>query len=64
MGTVTADLSYGKQRLLEIAVAVACGPRVLLLDEPAAGVPESEREEILTGIAALAGRCGGAADRA
>ena len=53
MGTVTAGLSYGKQRLLEIAVAVACGPRVLLLDEPAAGVPESEREEILAGIAAL-----------
>ena len=53
MAARTADLSYGKQRLLEIAIAVACGPRVLLLDEPAAGVPESEREEILTGIAAL-----------
>ena len=39
----TAILPYGKQRLLEIAVAVACRPRVLLLDEPAAGVPEEER---------------------
>ena len=32
-------MPYGKQRLLEIAVAFACAPRVLLLDEPAAGVP-------------------------
>jgi branched-chain amino acid transport system ATP-binding protein len=48
-----AVLSYGKQRLLEIAVAIACGPRVLLLDEPAAGVPEAERADILDGVAAL-----------
>jgi len=53
MNTQTASLSYGKQRLLEIAVAVACGPRVLLLDEPAAGVPEGERGEIMAGLAAL-----------
>jgi ABC-type branched-subunit amino acid transport system ATPase component len=33
----TAVLPYGKQRLLEIALAFACKPRVLLLDEPAAG---------------------------
>jgi len=46
-------LPYGKQRLLEIAVAIACGPRVLLLDEPAAGVPEGERGEIMDGLAAL-----------
>jgi len=37
------SLPYGKQRLLEIAIAVASEPNVLLLDEPAAGVPESER---------------------
>ena len=49
----TATLAYGKQRLLEIALAVACGPRVLLLDEPAAGVPEDERADILAGIAKL-----------
>src|SRR5947209_13812081 len=49
----TAILPYGKQRLLEIAVAFACRPRVLLLDEPAAGVPEAERQEILATIAAL-----------
>jgi len=49
----TVILPYGKQRLLEIAVAFACKPRVLLLDEPAAGVPEAERQEILATIAAL-----------
>lgn len=49
----TAVLPYGKQRLLEIAVAIACRPRVLLLDEPAAGVPEDERHEILVAVAAL-----------
>jgi branched-chain amino acid transport system ATP-binding protein len=53
MNERTAILPYGKQRLLEIAVAIACKPRVLLLDEPAAGVPEDERHEILASIAAL-----------
>ena len=48
-----AVLPYGKQRLLEIALAFACRPRVLLLDEPAAGVPEAERHEILATVAAL-----------
>jgi branched-chain amino acid transport system ATP-binding protein len=49
----TVTLPYGKQRLLEIAVAFACAPQVLLLDEPAAGVPEAERRDILNAIAAL-----------
>ncbi len=49
----TAILPYGKQRLLEISLAFACRPRVLLLDEPAAGVPEAERHELLATIAAL-----------
>jgi ABC-type branched-subunit amino acid transport system ATPase component len=49
----TSALAYGKQRLLEIALAFACRPRVLLLDEPAAGVPEGEREEILSAVARL-----------
>jgi branched-chain amino acid transport system ATP-binding protein len=48
-----ATLPYGKQRLLEIALAFACRPRVLLLDEPAAGVPEAERHELLATIEAL-----------
>lgn len=49
----TSSLPYGKQRLLEIALAFACKPRVLLLDEPAAGVPEAERRELLDTVAAL-----------
>jgi branched-chain amino acid transport system ATP-binding protein len=53
MDTRTADLPYGKQRLLEIALAIACRPRVLLLDEPAAGVPEAERHDILSAVSAL-----------
>ena len=46
----TSELAYGRQRLLEIALAFACQPRVLLLDEPAAGVPEAEREGLLNTI--------------
>jgi branched-chain amino acid transport system ATP-binding protein len=53
MNDATATLPYGKQRLLEIAVAIASKPRVLLLDEPAAGVPESERHDILAAVAGL-----------
>jgi ABC-type branched-subunit amino acid transport system ATPase component len=49
----TSILPYGKQRLLEIALAFACRPRVLLLDEPAAGVPEAERQELLATIEEL-----------
>ena len=41
------SLPYGRQRLLEIAIAIAARPKALLLDEPAAGVPEGEREQIL-----------------
>ena len=53
LATRTINLPYGKQRLLEIAVAFAAKPRVLLLDEPAAGVPESERHDILAAVASL-----------
>ena len=48
-----SKLPYGKRRLLEIAIAFACRPRVLLLDEPAAGVPEAERQQLLATLAAL-----------
>jgi branched-chain amino acid transport system ATP-binding protein len=41
------DLPYGKQRLVEIAIALGLHPKVLLLDEPAAGVPSQESERIL-----------------
>jgi branched-chain amino acid transport system ATP-binding protein len=47
------NLAYGKQRLVEIALALATRPRVLLLDEPAAGVPTRESRELLQTIAQL-----------
>jgi branched-chain amino acid transport system ATP-binding protein len=53
MAQETRVLAYGKRRLLEIAIALACEPRVLLLDEPVAGVPAGEREELLQTMAAL-----------
>jgi branched-chain amino acid transport system ATP-binding protein len=53
MNQATREMPYGKRRLLEIAIALACEPRVLLLDEPVAGVPAGEREELLATVAAL-----------
>jgi branched-chain amino acid transport system ATP-binding protein len=49
-GTRLADLPYGKQRLIEIAIALGLKPRVLLLDEPAAGVPSLESGMILQAL--------------
>ncbi len=51
-----AILSHGEQRQLELAVVLACRPRVLLLDEPAAGLGLSETEELANRLAALKGR--------
>jgi branched-chain amino acid transport system ATP-binding protein len=48
-----STLPYGRQRQIEIAAAFAAKPRVLLLDEPAAGVPEAERRALLETVAAL-----------
>ncbi len=45
-----ADLPYGKQRLVEIAIALGLKPKVLLLDEPAAGVPSEESSRILKNL--------------
>ena len=50
---VTKDLAYGRQRLIEIALALAAQPSVLLLDEPAAGVPTTESRELFETIAQL-----------
>jgi branched-chain amino acid transport system ATP-binding protein len=52
-GIETRNLPYGKQRLLEIALALATRPKVLLLDEPAAGIPAAESAELFAVIAAL-----------
>jgi branched-chain amino acid transport system ATP-binding protein len=51
--TRVADLPYGKQRLVEIAIALGLKPKVLLLDEPAAGVPSHELEKILATLEKL-----------
>ena len=50
---VTRELAYGKQRLLEIALALATRPKVLLLDEPAAGVPKDESAALFDAIDGL-----------
>ena len=49
----TRELPYGRQRLLEIALALATKPKVLLLDEPAAGVPQEESGDIFEAVASL-----------
>ena len=49
----TRELPYGKRRLLEMAIALACEPKVLLLDEPMAGVPAGERAELMHTLSTL-----------
>jgi ABC-type branched-subunit amino acid transport system ATPase component len=50
---VVNSLAYGEQRLVELALALALKPKVLLLYEPAAGVPQSESHVIMDAIAKL-----------
>jgi branched-chain amino acid transport system ATP-binding protein len=52
--TIVGELPYGRQRILEIAMALALKPSVLLLDEPAAGVPSSETRVVLEVVEGLA----------
>ena len=52
---VTRELPYGRQRLLEIALSLATRPKVLLLDEPAAGVPPEESGEVFEAVAGAGG---------
>jgi branched-chain amino acid transport system ATP-binding protein len=51
--TAVRELAYGKQRLVEIALALATRPSILLLDEPAAGIPSHASAELFEVIAAL-----------
>jgi branched-chain amino acid transport system ATP-binding protein len=52
-GRLVRELPYGSQRLVEIAIALGLAPKVLLLDEPAAGVPSGETGLILDTVASL-----------
>lgn len=51
--TKVSDLAYGEQRLVELGLALSMRPKILLLDEPAAGVPQSETEVIVNAIEQL-----------
>jgi len=51
--SITRSMAYGKQRLVEIALALATKPGILLLDEPAAGIPSAESRELFEVIAGL-----------
>jgi len=52
-GRRVGELPYGRQRLVEIAIALGLNPRVLLLDEPAAGIPSAESHILLAAIDGL-----------
>jgi branched-chain amino acid transport system ATP-binding protein len=50
-----AEIAYGRQRLVEIAIALVLEPKVLLLDEPAAGIPSAELPVLMAAIGGLSG---------
>jgi branched-chain amino acid transport system ATP-binding protein len=55
---LVAELSYGQQRQLEIALALAGAPRFILFDEPAAGLSPTERAELVEILSALPAHIG------
>jgi branched-chain amino acid transport system ATP-binding protein len=56
--TLVAELSYGQQRQLEIAMALSGAPRLILFDEPAAGLSPTERSELIEILTGLPGHMG------
>ena len=58
MDQTVADLSYGQQRQLEIAMALSGAPRFILFDEPAAGLSPTERRELIGILTGLPGHVG------
>jgi branched-chain amino acid transport system ATP-binding protein len=57
-GKPSGILAHGDQRRLELAIALASEPRILMLDEPTAGMASPERHEIMALVAAIAGEAG------
>ena len=55
-GKPVREISHGEQRQLELAIALAAAPRVLLLDEPAAGLSPEETRKLVALVRALKGR--------
>ena len=55
---IVAELSYGQQRQLEIALALAGAPRFILFDEPAAGLSPTERSELVEILTSMPGHIG------
>jgi branched-chain amino acid transport system ATP-binding protein len=55
---LVSELSYGQQRQLEIALALAGAPRLILLDEPAAGLSPTERAELIAILGSLPAHIG------
>jgi len=58
INTNVSDLSYGQQRQLEIAMALSGAPRIILFDEPAAGLSPTERTELVKILTGLPGHVG------
>ena len=55
-GVLAANLAHGEQRQLEVAMALATRPRLLLLDEPVAGMGQDESQHMVQFLAGLKGR--------
>ena len=53
--TLAANLAHGEQRALEIAIALATGPRLMLLDEPVAGMGAEETQRMIAFLSTLKG---------